>query len=635
MMRLPYWVLVYSPIFLSVATAQVLRKSINFGPRHPNARYVTGPQLTPNVNASSEPYDVARSFLSNYTSSGYYIRPDSYTDHHTGVTHVYVRQLVAQLEVANGDINLNIRDGQVLSYGDSSARDQLLIVLQFYQGTALSSSPARPPNIHAAYCAGLAEQDTVSARINQVPQAIPTETLDPGRLYTQNCLLPLAAVREALATSSLSDLRDPRDPRWAALYFMVAAHPDQDFVGDLVRRFDTHLARMVVAYDQRFADAVTYSGALISDVPGAVSTIEARLVYIQTPNESKGTELHLVWRMAVEMQDNWYEAYVSASEPTNIVSVIDWVSDSLPSHAGGPRNALETKPATSYSPFESQSGSYHVWKWGVSDPSSGNRSVVKAWHDAIASPHGWHTISEDKNPPGGPSSLDKHVEAQGRTVYLQFPSTWGNNVFAQENWEGRTKWVDKYRPKVGSKMQFDYDYCLESDSHGISQCSPKDYVDLSITQLFYTTNMVHDLYYRYGFDEAAGNFQQDNYGRGGEEGDAIIAHAQDGSGYNNANFAAPPDGQHGRCRMYIWDLSSPYRDGALDAGVLIHELTHGLSNRLTGGPMNSGCLAYGEDGGMDEGWSDFMAMMVQSTEAFEDYAIGSWASDNPWGLRDY
>jgi extracellular elastinolytic metalloproteinase len=49
----------------------------------------------------------------------------------------------------------------------------------------------------------------------------------------------------------------------------------------------------------------------------------------------------------------------------------------------------------------------------------------------------------------------------------------------------------------------------------------------------------------------SGNFQQHNFGRGGKENDAVIANAQDGSGYNNANFMTPPDGQNGRCRMYV------------------------------------------------------------------------------------
>ncbi len=108
--------------------------------------------------------------------------------------------------------------------------------------------------------------------------------------------------------------------------------------------------------------------------------------------------------------------------------------------------------------------------------------------------------------------------------------------------------------------------------------------------------------FRYGFDEVSGNFQQHNFGRGGEENDAVIANAQDGSGYNNANFMTPPDGRNGRMRMYLWNTALPYRDGDMEAGIVIHELSHGLSTRLTGGPASSSCLGWGESGGMGEGW---------------------------------
>jgi hypothetical protein len=56
----------------------------------------------------------------------------------------------------------------------------------------------------------------------------------------------------------------------------------------------------------------------------------------------------------------------------------------------------------------------------------------------------------------------------------------------------------------------------------------------------------------------------------------------------------------GLVRWCSWSVG---RDGDLEAGILIHELTHGLSTRLTGGPSNSGCLGQGESGGMGEGWS--------------------------------
>ena len=57
-----------------------------------------------------------------------------------------------------------------------------------------------------------------------------------------------------------------------------------------------------------------------------------------------------------------------------------------------------------------------------------------------------------------------------------------------------------------------------------------------MTNLFYWNNLFHDVLYRYGFDEASGNFQANNYGRGGLGGDYVRAEAADGAGTNNANF---------------------------------------------------------------------------------------------------
>ena len=54
-------------------------------------------------------------------------------------------------------------------------------------------------------------------------------------------------------------------------------------------------------------------------------------------------------------------------------------------------------------------------------------------------------------------------------------------------------------------------------------------------------------------------------------------------------------------------------DGDLDAGVMCHEYTHGISNRLTGGPSNTGCLTNAEQ--MGEGWSDYNALMVTTNWA--------------------
>ena len=78
-----------------------------------------------------------------------------------------------------------------------------------------------------------------------------------------------------------------------------------------------------------------------------------------------------------------------------------------------------------------------------------------------------------------------------------------------------------------------------------------------MTNLFYWNNIIHDVQYNYGFDEAAGNFQLNNYGRGGAGNDPVRAEAQDGAGTNNANFGTPADGSRPRMQMFIWTAPIP------------------------------------------------------------------------------
>jgi extracellular elastinolytic metalloproteinase len=78
-----------------------------------------------------------------------------------------------------------------------------------------------------------------------------------------------------------------------------------------------------------------------------------------------------------------------------------------------------------------------------------------------------------------------------------FYTTAGNNVIAHEDWEGQNNYLLNYRP-INESMVFVYDY---GETEGLG---PKEYVDMVITQLFYTSNMYHDLTYRLGFDEISG-----------------------------------------------------------------------------------------------------------------------------------
>lgn len=102
----------------------------------------------------------------------------------------------------------------------------------------------------------------------------------------------------------------------------------------------------------------------------------------------------------------------------------------------------------------------------------------------------------------------------------------------------------------------------------------------------------------------------------------------DGSGTNNANFATPPDGETPKMRMYVWDQTPVRRDGDFESGIIIHEYGHGISTRLTGGPMNSNCLGWGESGGMGEGWGDFWSIVLRLRESHSrktDFPMGAYA----------
>lgn len=164
--------------------------------------------------------------------------------------------------------------------------------------------------------------------------------------------------------------------------------------------------------------------------------------------------------------------------------------------------------------------SYNVFPYPVESPSHGNRDIViEPWLDAInASPLGWH--NDD--------SLDY--------IYLR-----GNNVYATED----TLNTDTlgFSPE-NIDLCFDFDFDVNAE--------PVQNIETSITNIFYWSNLMHDVWYQYGFDEVSGNFQNSNFGKGGEEGDFVYADALDGDGFNNANFSTPPDGKLGRMQMFEW-----------------------------------------------------------------------------------
>lgn len=203
------------------------------------------------------------------------------------------------------------------------------------------------------------------------------------------------------------------------------------------------------------------------------------------------------------------------------------------------------------------------------------------------------------------------------------PITSGNNVVAREDRLGNNSGG---RTARAEGLSFDFPLILNT----IGQ-EPENFTDASITNLFYRCNWIHDYLYRLGFDEQAGNFQVDNFGRGGLGNDPVLADAQDGSRFNNASFGTSEDGFPGRMQMYLWTTAQPKVDGSFDAEVIVHEYVHGLTTRLVGGSQDATSLFGIQSGGMGEGWSDWYAMTMLSSPGDDPdakYPFGSYVTRN-------
>lgn len=169
--------------------------------------------------------------------------------------------------------------------------------------------------------------------------------------------------------------------------------------------------------------------------------------------------------------------------------------------------------------------SYNVFPLPVEAPTFGSRSVVTNPWILASSPEGWH--SDGNN---------------------HYTITRGNNVYSYEDTANTNQ--QGHSPDGGTGRNFNFQY----SNNG----TPAFNQNAAITNLFYTNNRVHDIFYQFGFTEAARNFQQNNFGKGGAGGDYVLAESQDGGGLNNANFTTPTDGNRPLMQMYLWSTVNRY-----------------------------------------------------------------------------
>jgi hypothetical protein len=192
------------------------------------------------------------------------------------------------------------------------------------------------------------------------------------------------------------------------------------------------------------------------------------------------------------------------------------------------KNYQSINPKTSLL-LSPDNASYNVFPFPIEAPTFGSRSVITNPWDLTASPEGWHS-----------DGTNHYTTAQG------------NNVVAYQDLED----FDLYSGVTadgGATRNFNFPYTA-----GRLALTNQD---AAITNLFYANNMMHDIFYKFGFTPASRNFQKNNFSQGGAGNDFVNAEAQDGAGtpitstvqnYNNANFATPPDGTSGRMQMYLW-----------------------------------------------------------------------------------
>jgi hypothetical protein len=365
---------------------------------------------------------------------------------------------------------------------------------------------------------------------------------------------------------------------------------------------------VVVYSGSRFIDPKKASGDQVLGAPEALRVATSSLASTtQTVTRAprlvyrvlRDRTARLAYDMEIRTPRHWWNISVDA-ETGRILERYDLVDSErvgdIAARTARAEDAQEaralSRPIRTPNPVDDGS-SYNVYPIPWESPNDGPRMMVENPADRLASPFGWH----DTNGVAGP----------------EFTITRGNNVNAYPDTVHDNSADPAGQPDGGRGLDF---------NHPIPtfDATPVVYRDAAVDNLFYWSNVMHDVTFRYGFDEEAGNFQASNYSGQGRGGDEVQAEAQDGSGALNANFATPAEGVPGRMQMYLWvdafdtlglsrddvvrEYNGQVRDGDLDSGVIAHEYGHGISNRLVGGPDNVSCLRT-HDEREGEGWSDF------------------------------
>ncbi|KAG4101988.1 hypothetical protein H8356DRAFT_1653112 [Neocallimastix lanati (nom. inval.)] len=186
-----------------------------------------------------------------------------------------------------------------------------------------------------------------------------------------------------------------------------------------------------------------------------------------------------------------------------------------------------------------------------------------------------------------------------------YHDTRGNNVRLAENRDGNDSIEEN--TYISSDSNGNYEFKYDGNTNKIEGNQKA-----AAANVFYLTNMLHDMFFKLGFTEGYGNFQTNNFSGRGKDNDPVLVFISDRGGKNNAQMSVSVDGISPKLRLYPFNvIDGPERDPSFDNEIITHEFTHGVSNRLTGGPNTIQCLTEEEANCLNEGWSDFFANAFQ------------------------
>jgi hypothetical protein len=255
--------------------------------------------------------------------------------------------------------------------------------------------------------------------------------------------------------------------------------------------------------------------------------IKTKLYWLPSENNQS---IRLVWNVNIQIKatNDWWNVRIDA-QTGEYIEKNNWTVNCNFDHpSSGQCEHQKLQLYQNQAPFlPIVANSYNVFDIPLEAPTFGSRSIVTNPYTRFVptgtgpgATNGWHD--------------------NGTTSYT---TTQGNNVLAQEDTDANNNTAGNM--PNSPTLEFDFPYSFGPSTSGVNQ-------NAAITNLFYWNNLIHDVLYKYGFDEPSGNFQTNNMSRGGNGNDHVLADAQDGGGTNNANFSTPIDGTNGRMQMYLW-----------------------------------------------------------------------------------